>query len=196
MVNWISNNLPLLIEILAVIFGVVYVVLAAKNNNWCWIFGILGSALSIYLFIVYAKLYAEAALYFFYVVAGIYGWITWRNQTQHNEVYHYGLIKNLVIIGFGIICSFALYFVVSSFFPTAQKPLIDSFTTIFSFIATYLTAKKWIANWIYWVFIDLISTYLYYIRGLEIYALLMFAYSFIAIYGYLEWKKLKVVKID
>lgn len=185
--------MALLLEVIAVIFGVVYVILAAKNNNWCWIFGIVGSALSIYLFVIYAKLYAEAFLYFFYIIAGIYGWISWKNQVQHNEVYHYGLIKNLIIIAVGILFSFVLYFIVSSFFPASQKPLIDSFTTIFSFIATYLTAKKWIANWIYWVFIDLVSTYLYFSRGLEIYALLMFVYSFIAIYGYYQWRKLEIV---
>ena len=78
----------------------------------------------------------------------------------------------------------------------AEKPLIDSFTTIFSFIATYLMAKKWIENWLYWIVIDGVSVYLYYTRGLEIYALLMFAYTIIVVYGYFEWKKLEVVKVD
>ena len=81
------------------------------------------------------------------------------------------------------------------FFSGAKKPLTDSFTTIFSFIATYLTTKKWIENWIYWIVIDAVTTYLYFSRGLEVYSLLMLAYSIIAIYGYLEWKKLEVVKI-
>ena len=54
MVHWISNHIALLLEIIAVIFGVFYVFLAAKNNNWCWIFGILGSAISIVLFLLYA----------------------------------------------------------------------------------------------------------------------------------------------
>ncbi len=186
--------MALLLEIIAVILGIVYVILAAKNSNWCWIFGILGSALSIYLFIIYAKLYGEAVLNLFYVIAGIYGWITWKNQVKHNEVYHFGWIKNLIIIALGVFLSFMLYSIISTFFVASQKPLTDSFTTIFSFIATYLTAKKWIANWIYWVIIDLVSTYLYFIRGLEIYALLMFSYSFIAIYGYYQWRKLTLIK--
>lgn len=187
--------MELLLEITAVLLGIVYVILAAKNNNWCWIYGIIGSVLSIYLFIVYAKLYAEAFLYFFYVFAGIYGWITWKNQVKHQEVYSLSTIKHVFIIAVGSVLAFSLYYIINLFFPEAQKPLIDSFTTIFSFIATYLTAKKWISNWIYWVVIDIVSTYLYFIRGLEIYALLMFAYSFIAIYGYLQWKKLTVIKL-
>ena len=89
-----------------------------------------------------------------------------------------------------------LFYIVNLFFPKAQRPLIDSFTTVFSFIATYLTAKKWIENWLYWIVIDAVTVYLYFSRGLNIYALLMLAYSVIAIFGYLEWKKLKVVKVD
>ncbi|MBW6482592.1 MAG: nicotinamide riboside transporter PnuC [Vicingaceae bacterium] len=195
MVHWISNHIALLLEIIAVIFGVFYVFLAAKNNNWCWIFGILGSALSIVLFLFYAKLYAEVVLYFFYVMAGFYGWMNWKNQKKHNQVYQHTFQKHIFILAIGSLLSISLYFIISYFFDAAQKPLIDSFTTIFSFIATYLTAKKWIENWLYWIIIDLVSTYLYFSRGLEIYALLMFSYSFIAIYGYVQWKKLSIIKM-
>lgn len=195
MVHWIFNNFPLLLEIIAVIFGVVYIFLAAKNKISCWVFGIIGSLLSIYLFIVYAKLYAEAVLYLFYVFAGIYGWITWKNQKEHQEVYQRLFSIHVIVIGIGTVLSLLLYFSLTYLFEDAQKPLIDSFTTIFSFIATYLTTKKWIENWIYWIVIDAISTYLYFSRGLEIYALLMLAYSFIAVYGYLQWKKLKVIRL-
>lgn len=194
MVHWIYNNIAFLLEISAVFFGVFYIFLAVKNNNWCWLFGILGSAISIVLFLFYAKLYAEAVLYFFYVVAGVYGWVTWKNQKQHNEVYQHALISHFYIITIGALLSVGLYFVLATFFNDSQKPLIDSFTTIFSFIATYLTAKKWIENWIYWIVIDLITTYLYFSRGLELYALLMFAYTFIAIYGYFQWKKIPIQK--
>ena len=192
MVLWISNHIELLLEIIAVIFGVIYVFLAAKNNNWCWIFGILGSAISIVLFVVYAKLYAEAMLYFFYVLAGIYGWLSWKKQADTQVVYQHGWKKHAMVIAAGIMLSFGLYYTITYFFTDAEKPLIDAFTTVFSFIATYLTAKKWLENWIYWIVIDFASTFLYYSRGLEIYALLMFAYTFMAIYGYLQWKKLNV----
>lgn len=195
MVTWVSNNIALLLEIAAVILGIIYVVLAAKNKISCWIFGIIGSLLSIALFVIYAKLYAEAVLYVFYVLAGIYGWINWKNQKNEAEVYQRKLITHLFIIGIGIVLSIGLYAILTSFFKESERPMIDSFTTVFSFIATYLTTKKWIENWIYWIVIDAVTTYLYFSRGLEIYALLMLAYSFIAVYGYLRWKKLNVVKL-
>lgn len=178
------------------IFGILYIVLVARNKIACWFFGIVGSLISIYLFIVYARLYAEAVLYAFYVVAGVYGWITWKAQSQPEEVYSRPLSHHIKVTGIGTVLSLLLYYALNYLFEDAEKPLIDSFTTIFSFIATYLTAKKWIENWLYWVVIDAVTTYLYFSRGLEIFALLMFAYTIIAVYGYLAWKQLKVVEVD
>ena len=194
--TWVSNNIALLLEIVAVILGIIYVVLAAKNKISCWIFGILGSLLSIVLFVIYAKLYAEAVLYIFYVLAGIYGWINWKKQKNETEVYQRNIKIHLIIFIIGIALSVLLYYVMTHLFDDAKKPLIDSFTTIFSFIATYLTTKKWIENWIYWIVIDAVTTYLYFSRGLEIYAILMLAYSIIAVYGYFQWKKLNVIKVE
>ena len=195
MVNWLFNNFDLILEIVAVIFGITYVILAAKNKISCWIFGIVGSVLSIFLFVVYAKLYAESVLYLFYVFAGIYGWVNWKKLKEENQVYQHHLKTHLQIIIGGTIVTFLFYYAMTYLFSGAKKPLTDSFTTIFSFIATYLTTRKWIENWIYWVVIDAVTTYLYFSRGLEIYSILMLAYSFIAIYGYLEWKKLTIIKI-
>lgn len=195
MVNWISENIALLLEIIAVIFGIIYVVLVAKNKISCWIFGIIGSLISIYLFVVYAKLYAESVLYLFYVIAGIYGWVKWKKHNCPEEVYKQQFSMHVKYIGIGTVLSVMLYYIINYLFEEAEKPLIDSFTTVFSFIATYITAKKWIENWIYWIVIDAVTTYLYFSRGLEIYSLLMLSYTFIAVYGYMQWKKLKVVKV-
>ncbi|MDG1477697.1 MAG: nicotinamide riboside transporter PnuC, partial [Vicingaceae bacterium] len=98
MVTWVFNNIALLLEIVAVIFGVLYTVLMAQNKISCWIFGIIGSLLSVYLFIEYAKLYAEAVLYVFYVFAGIYGWMQWKNQKDLTEVYQQKISTHIKLI--------------------------------------------------------------------------------------------------
>ncbi len=195
MENWIFNNIALLLEIIAVIAGIAYVILAAHNNIYCWVFGIIGSIISIYIFVFYSKLYSEALLYTFYVFAGIYGWIRWADKKNDKNILSQSILKNVIIIAIGIIASLILYSLITFMFADAQKPLIDSFTTIFSFIATYLTTKKYLENWLYWIVIDAVTTYLYFSRGLEIYALLMLSYTFMALYGYLNWKKMKTEKI-
>ena len=195
MVTWVYNNIPLLLEIVAVIFGVLYTVLMAQNKISCWIFGIIGSLLSVYIFVEYAKLYAEAVLYVFYVFAGIYGWMQWKKQKSVEKVYQQKVSTHVKLILSGTVISLLLYFGLTFFFTESEKPLIDSFTTVFSFIATYLMAKKWIGNWYYWLVIDAVSVYLYYTRELEIYALLMLVYTILVVYGYWQWKKLKIVKV-
>lgn len=192
--RWIFENIALFLEIIAVAFGVLYVILAALKNKWCWPFGILGSGISIYIFIVYSKLYAEAVLYFYYVIAGFLGWIHWQktDAVSGKDILSKPLKHHLGVLLVGSMLSVVLYYILATFFPSAQRPLFDAFTTIFSFIATWLTVKKWIENWLYWIVINIASTVLYFSRGLEIYSYLMVLNAIVAIYGYYNWRKLKL----
>lgn len=193
MVHWISSNLNLILEIASVIFGIAYILLIAKNKISGWIFGSFGSLISIFLF-YRSKLFAEAILYIYYVIAGIQGYFNWNNKTDIEEVYKQNLRYHLFTISIGIILSASFYFLLKYIFPESARPLIDSFTTIFSFIATYLTVKKDLDNWIYWIVIDFVTVYLYFSRELYIYAGLMIAYTVLAYFGYKQWKLLKVTE--
>jgi len=70
---------------------------------------------------------------------------------------------------------------------TAAWPYVDSFTTWASVITTYLVARKYLQNWLYWIVIDAVSVPLYIDRGLNLTALLFFAYIIIAVIGYFSW---------
>lgn len=188
------------IEIWAVITGLVYVILAVKENIWCWFFGIISSILSIYLFYT-GKLYAESVLYFYYVLAGFYGWYAWKtargkdtklldtsNELPLLEIHIWDLKRHALAIGLGVLISFSLAFVLTNF-TDAQIPLLDAFTTTFSFIATYMVTRKILENWIYWIIIDVVTTGMYFYRAYYLYALLMIVYTVIAVFGYLKWKK-------
>jgi nicotinamide mononucleotide transporter len=72
-------------------------------------------------------------------------------------------------------------------YTSSKMPIIDSFTTVFSVIATYMLTKKIIENWLYWVVIDILSIYLYFNRELHLTSLLFILYSIIAIFGYYSW---------
>lgn len=196
--SWIYNHTALVLEILAVAFGVGYILLAARKNSWCWPLGIIGSAISIYIFIVYSKLYAEAVLYFYYVIAGFLGWFYWKKDDKISspDIISKPLLTHGYVIAVGTALSLALYYVLHRFFPEAQRPMFDSFTTMFSFIATWLTIKKWVENWLYWIVINCASMALYYSRGLEIYTYLMLMNAIMAIYGYIRWQKIRTKKCE
>ncbi len=189
------------VEVVAVMTGIIYVVLAARENIWCWFWGIISSGLSIYLFIQ-AKLYAESMLYFYYVVAGIYGWWMWSRQDASNTqildaksesrqlaISVWPLVYHLGWIVVGSILALLLAWGLNTFIADARLPVLDAFTTIFSFIATYMVARKVLENWIYWIIIDAVSVWMYQSRDLLLYAVLMAVYTVVATVGYFTWRR-------
>ena len=190
-VNSLLSDLQMMsgVEVGAVLTGIIYVVLAARHQIACWFFGIISSLLSIYLFAT-GKLYAESALYFYYVLAGVYGWYSWGKGKEGKElpIIRWSWQSHLVWIVSGAVVAIFLGGFLAEYTDAAQ-PYIDAQTTIFSFIATYLTTQKVLENWTYWIVIDAISIWLYAERGFALYALLMLVYTIIAIIGYIRWRR-------
>ena len=69
----------------------------------------------------------------------------------------------------------------------AAWPYVDSFTTWASVISTYLVARKYLENWLYWIVIDLASIYLYIEKGLIPTTVLFVIFVVVACYGYAKW---------
>ncbi len=183
-------NLGLVIEIIATITSLVYLFLLMKENIWCWFFAIISSALSVYLFIT-AKLYSEAFLYFTFILFGIYGWYKWSNKTNRGGTLTVSKLS-IKTHGLWIIAGFILAFILGYIFRTytdAEKSFIDSNTTIFSFIASYLEAHKYLYAWVYWIIINGVNIWLYYTQGLSIYAGLMIIYFVMSGVGLWRWRE-------
>jgi len=144
--------------------------------------------MSIYLFYQF-KLYSEAVLYIYYVLIGFYGWYVWNNRNQGDlAVTTWSWMKHIPLIIIGSILSFLL----GLFFKTqtdAERSFIDSTTTIFSFLASYMEAHKIFSSWIFWVVINGASIWLYYDRGLKMYAFQAIIYFGVSIFGFFDWGK-------
>lgn len=175
-----------IIESLAVFFSLLYVILAANENIWCW--GAALISVSLYIYICFtAKLYPETGLQIFYLIMAIIGYFTW-NKKSKEKIKEWSEFKHLIIITLGALFSFIMGFYFFTYTDSAM-PIIDSFTTVFSIIATYMVVKKVLGNWLYWIVIDLLSVYMYFHRDLHLTSLLFIAYTTIAVYGYVSWCK-------
>ena len=173
-----------IVESIAVFFSVLYVVLAARENIWCW--GAACISVSIYIYICYtAKLYPETGLQVFYLIMAGVGYYMW-NKDNNEEIKEWSELKHLGIILLGTILTFFMGFYFS-IYTDSVMPITDSFTTIFSLIATYMVVKKVLGNWLYWIVIDLVSVYLYFNRDLHLTSLLFVVYTIIAVFGYFSW---------
>ena len=185
-----------MLETIAVLFSIIYVILAAKESIWCWVAAAISVVL--YIYICYnAKLYAETGLQIFYFLMAIVGYYSWKvvkNKDENIEINKLDITElklkhHCFIIILGMLISFVFGYILLTY-TDAKMPLLDSFTTTFSIIATIMVIKKVLENWLYFIAIDIASIYLYYSRDLDQTAVLFILYTIIATYGYFNWLKL------
>ena len=176
-------------EILAVILAIAYLVLAIRQNIWCWA-AAAGSTL-LYLFIMYlARLYMESVLQLFYLAMAAYGWYQWRGGGDDREalkVSTWPLRFHLL----AIVSVLLLVFVSGQLltrYSDAAMPFLDSLTTWGAIVATFMVTRKILENWIYWFFIDAVSIALYINRDLFFTAALFSAYLVMIVIGYRRWR--------
>ncbi|MFK7885964.1 MAG: nicotinamide riboside transporter PnuC [Gammaproteobacteria bacterium] len=177
------------LETLAVVAAIAYLVLAIRQNIWCWAAALVST--SVYLYVFYAaRLYMETGLQVFYIAMAFYGWYQWR-QGDHGDgiaVSSWGVQQHVLALAV-ILSLTALSTLVLGKYTDAAMPLLDSLTTWGSVVATYMVARKVFENWHYWFVIDSLSIYLYMSRDLKQTALLFVLYLVLIVFGVRAWRK-------
>lgn len=179
----------LVVEILATAANLAFIVLLIRENILCWLFGIIGSLLSVYLFLE-TRLYSESILYLFYAGMGVWGWLRWRQRESQsaNPVIRWRYWSHVRAVLICTLAALGLGFGMQSL-SDAQRPFFDAFTTSFSFFATYLEVTKVLEAWLYWLVINFASIWLYHDRSLDIYAAQIGVYSLLSIWGFYSWRQ-------
>jgi nicotinamide mononucleotide transporter len=174
------------IQWLAFGFNLMYVILASKGNSWCWVWGFFGT---IFQFIVCldADLKSDAALQIYFTFSSIYGWLSW--QRKNNEPYlaisSLPLSIHVSLIAMGIFLALPLGY----YWHAAAFRYEDALLTVFSIITTFLTARKVLESWIYWMVIDAGYIFIYGEREKLLLAILSIIYFLFSVRGYFFWKK-------
>ena len=191
-INTIAHQLlqNSLLELVAVVFAVAYLVLAVKENSLCWYAA--GISTLIFLFIFWdVKLYMESGLQIYYLAMAFYGWYQWRDaQTETVSLRVSKWRAKQHVVALALIA--ALTFVTGSLLNSgtdANLPYLDSFTTWASVVTTFMVARKILENWLYWLVIDSVSIYLYLDRELYFTSLLFAIYIVIICFGWFAWNR-------
>lgn len=178
------------LETVAVLLALVYVVLAIRQNPWCWLASAFGAAIYMVLFFE-GRLFMESFLQLFYVVMAGYGLWAWSQGgneklslpvTQRTLVWHATALLFILVVTSGI--ALILYR-----FTTADAAFLDTLTTVASLVTTWMVARKIAENWLYWVVIDAIYVYLFATKGYYLTAILYSLFLGMAAYGYITWRK-------
>jgi nicotinamide mononucleotide transporter len=187
--EWLAGNKT---ELLGAILGILYIRFSIKQNILTWPTGLLTSVLYVLVFYT-SGLYAAMSLQVYYVVISFYGWYFWLKGNNHNVKTHFSVRvttgKMWIKLTIATIIIYSAIFLVLTKYSDSDVPFLDSLTTTLSITATWMLAKKYIENWLIWIFVDFVSTGLYFYKNLWPTVILFLVYTVMAIIGYFEWKK-------
>lgn len=159
-----------------------YTFLYLKGNvPACFIAAFLGSL--IYVILCWKrKIYAESFLYLFYVAMAVVGFFNLMPQVTAAT---WSINAHVWVILTGIVTTVISGFLLNRY-SNAANPYLDSFTTVFSLIATWMMVAFIHENWLYWMVIDTLAIVLYAKRRMWITVLLFSLYLLMAIDGYFD----------
>lgn len=179
-----------LIEWLAVGFGVSEVLLAKRNNIWLFPIGIISVVLSMYM-LAQVGLYAETLLNMYYLVMSVYGWLIWKKRgTAALVAVSWSTDKELKIAILIASGGFVALYLVLRHFTDSDVPLWDAFVSSTAWAGMWLLAKRKMENWIFLNISNLFAVPLLIHKKLPMFALLTIILFIVAIFGFLEWKRI------
>lgn len=183
----------IILEIVAILFGLTSVLFAKKNKILVYPTGIVSTLIFVYLLYKW-ELIGDMLINGYYTTMSIYGWYLWTLKKDNKEEYPISIMnKKEIVLGIIIFIVTVLFVIlVYHFFDkfTSWTAYVDTFTTGIFFVGMWLMAKRKIENWILWIIGDLVSIPLYFYKGYTFTSLQYLIFTIIAIYAYLEWKKL------
>jgi nicotinamide mononucleotide transporter len=190
--TWMWENK---IELSGALLGLLYIFFSIKQHIFTWPTGLFTSLLYIVVFFQ-SGFYADMGLQVYYVAISIYGWYYWLKGGRKNSIGHRKKLppgktpkKLLINLLLATIIIYAGILFILLKFTDSTVPYMDSLTTALSITATWMLAKKYIEHWLIWIFVDLFSAGLYIYKDLWPTVILFLIYSFMAVLGYIEWKK-------
>ena len=178
------------LEAIAVLFGLLSVWFAKKENILVYPTGIVSVLIYVYICMT-VKLYADMAINAFYFVMSVYGWYKWTRKDIHDlvrPITEVNTTETIISFSGAILLFFILRYVLKNF-TDSNVPNWDALTTAIFIIGMWLMAWKKIENWIAWILGDLISIPLYAYKGLVLTSFQFTVFLVLAISGYLEWRR-------
>jgi nicotinamide mononucleotide transporter len=191
------------IEFFGTVFNIWCVYLTAKGKVLSWPIGMAGIVLYFFLF-YQIRLYSDLLEQVYFFVMSIYGWWLWTHpKTAEGNVpgelavsgntprslAWYGGVTVALSVMLGLVMTRIHVWLPTLFPDPASYPYLDALTTVMSFTATVLMAKKKVACWYLWILVDVIGIWLYYVKGVKFIALEYVLFLALAIQGYRSWKK-------
>lgn len=183
----------MILEFIGTLIGLIYLWLEYRASIYLWAASIVMPA--IYIFVYYdAGLYADFGINIYYLGAAVYGWAVWKyggdtkQQKElpitHMPIRSYMKAATAFVIALGAIAWLLINHTDSN------VPWCDAFTTALSIIGMWMLARKYVEQWWVWMAVDVVCVGLYIYKELYFTAVLYALYAVVAIFGWMNWRKI------
>lgn len=186
------ETIDIVLEIVAVFFGFLSVLFSKQNNILVFPTGMVSTIIFVYLLLKW-ELLGDMMINAYYFIMSVYGWYIWTRQVDDEHVtpisrmsFNEKKISTAIFLATLVF----VYLVYQAFDKwTSWVAYVDTITTAIFFVGMWLMARRKLENWIFWIIGDLISIPLYFYKGFTFSSFQYLGFTFIAIFGYLAWKK-------
>lgn len=178
------------LEIVAVLLGIVNILLIIRRSVWNFPVAIVMVGLY---FVIFrdAKLYSDAGLQIFFAIVNAYGfWSWWRNKADTGDI----VVRRMPKLAYaawviGSVLAIWGWGAVMHAETDASYPYWDASVAMLSVAGQILMTRRFIENWHFWIVVNLISVPLYLAKDLYLTAGLYGLFFVLAVAGLVEWRK-------
>ena len=191
------------IEFIGTILYLLSVWLISRRNILTWPVGIISVLLYMVLF-YQIRLYSDAMEQVYYLGASVYGWWYWSRSRQvkyaitdvsyssRRAMVTWLIVTATFSVVLGAIMSRVHGWAPGVFPEAASYPYLDALTTVMSLVAMWLLARKHIESWIYWIVVDVIGIWLYFVKDVRFISLLYVVLLVLAVRGLFDWRSARL----
>ena len=182
----------MIVEIIAAVLGLIQGVLVMLNRRSNWVFYIL-QMVFLLVFSLINRLYGDVVNNSIYLVLGVAGLLSWdRSGSEKGGISSAGLRERIAYTLLTAAGTAAVGYILGM--TDDPLPVLDAFTTVTSFIATYYMVRRKLDAWIIWFVNDIFYAVEYFILPDQ--ALYLFALNVIwtgmAAASYVNWRKIMI----
>ena len=180
------------LEVVAFVLALANIACNVFEIHWGWPLSMVASALYVWLFYA-SKLYGDASVNVFFVVAAVWGWWQWLRGHRAGSTSPLA-IEQMNGAGYMVcLLAYALLWCVCALLlgsiTDSDVPWADGFVTAGSVVGTVLLARKFIENWPLWLVVNAASVALFAYKGLYLTVVLYAIFFLLAVWGWIGWKQ-------
>jgi len=177
------------LEAVSFVTGAVCVWLTVRENVWTFPIGLVN--VTTFSIVFYrAGLMGDAGLQVVYFVLACLGWYMWLYGGERRTALRVGRTSTqelslvIVLIAVGTVMLWKVLHVFGG-----STTFFDGLTTAMSLGAQWLTIRKKLESWIFWIVVNVIYVPLYIYKDLNLTAILYAVFLCMAVIGFVQWQK-------